>query len=102
MRKVDSLGDLNLDLLPPKVIMLLSKYAYRLRKTNNSKFSISSKSVFKDLEQINSKVEDDVLSSIYLEIEHELSPFLKKKQTGIKEKTEIKGSGQVVQFGRGQ
>ncbi len=81
MQKVKNLGDLRVDILPPKVVMLLSKYAYRLRKTSDITIKMSSKTVFKELEEINSEVDDEVLEGIYQQIEAELSPLLKKKLT---------------------
>lgn len=81
MQKVKNLGDLRVDILPPKVVMLLSKYAYRLRKTSDITIKMSSKTVFKELEEINSEVDDEVLEEIYQQIEAELSPLLKKKLT---------------------
>lgn len=76
MKQTFSLGDLTVDILPPKVVMLLSKYSHRLRKVNGIVLKLSSKTILKELERINSVVGDDILRGLYSDIENEFSGYL--------------------------
>lgn len=68
MNIVNKLSDFKINVLPPIVVMLLSKYAHRLRKQTGIVLKLSSKTVLKELEEINNDLDDDLLNRVYLDI----------------------------------
>ena len=65
IREIKSLSDVHVDLLSPKVVMLVSKYSYGVKKRHGVVLKISSKNVLQKLEEINNEIDDDVLDNLY-------------------------------------
>jgi len=76
MQKVESLGDIELEVLPSKVVRIMSKFSHKLRKYNGMVLKLSSKTVLKELEHIHVAIDDHELNGMYFEVEDELSQYL--------------------------
>ena len=76
MQKVESLGDIELEVLPSKVVRIMSKFSHKLRKYNGMIIRLSSKTILKELEHIHAAIDEPELNAIYAEVEDALSQYL--------------------------
>ena len=77
---------MNVTVLPPKVIKLLSQFAYYLKKHNGTVIKLSSKNVLQDIHDAYQTANDDVLDELYELIVEEVSSYSLSKP-----KSEIRG-----------
>lgn len=80
MEKHISLDKVNVKVLPPKAITLLSQYAYYIKKYNGTVIKLASKTVLKDIHTASVQVDNDILNDIYQQIENEINKHLYSKQ----------------------
>ncbi len=62
-------------MLPPKVIKLLSQFAYYLKRHNGTVIKLSSKDVLQQVQEAYQTANDDVLDEIYERIVEEVSSY---------------------------
>lgn len=86
MNRRVKLNRVNVTVLPPKVIKLLSQFAYYLKKHNGTVIKLSSKSVLQDVHDAYQTANDDVLDELYELIVEEVSSYSLSKS-----KSEIRG-----------
>lgn len=81
MNKRVKLDKVNVRVLPPKVIKLLSQFAYYLKKHNGRVIKLSSKNVLQDIHTEYLEANFDVLDDIYEQIVQEVSSYAPSKPT---------------------
>ena len=68
MNKIKSLDEVDLRILPAKVVMLLSQFAYYIKRNDNIIIKLSSATVLKDVHNAYERVDDPVLDDLYNKI----------------------------------
>jgi len=81
MKVITSTENLELGVLPAKVLLLLSKYAHELKRHNGFILKLSSQHVMRDLHYANALCDSAQLNSIYDEIVLEVNIYLAEQET---------------------
>lgn len=77
MSDIKSVGDLEIEVLPPRAIMLLSKFSQKLKKHNGTVLKLASPTILQELEHLYTKVDDPELDKIYDDIKTTLEEHLR-------------------------
>jgi len=86
LTKYTELNRVEVRVLPPKVVKLLSQFAYYLKKHNGKVIKLSSKTVLQDVHDEYHAANSEVLDDIYNEIVAEVNSYApsKPKKTKLK------------------
>ena len=79
MNKRVKLDKVSIRVLPPRVIKLLSQFAYYLKKHNGTVIKLSSKNILQEVHKANYEANFDVLDYLYNQIVDEISSYAPSK-----------------------
>ena len=79
MKKQLDLDEVNINVLPPKVVMLLSQFAHYIKKHDGIVIKLASKTILKDVHDAHLKVNNYILDDLYKKIVDEVNINIEDK-----------------------